>query len=107
MSNRQAKQARRAAERERFISKVPSELQQPGQDLYVESAPGVHRWAVINTYELNDDECLDAHRTGSQVLLDLEHLRASIGPVCLVCERPWIEVHGKACAGDPDPSWKR
>lgn len=110
MNGRQAKEARRRARRDQqfaegLISQVPAELTRPDQNLFIETRPGVHRWASIATYTLTDDECLDAH-AGRNIYLDLDHLANLAGPLCLICEQPWRTVANQPCAGDPDPSWR-
>jgi hypothetical protein len=106
MSRKADKRAARAAAHEDYIRRVPPELTQPDQGLLVEQVPGEHRWAVMATYLLSGDECLDAHRDDARVLLDVDHLANVAGPLCLICEQPWKQVHGQPCKGDPDPSWK-
>lgn len=85
------------------VRAIPQAVMQPRDGLFVETPDGTHRWAVINTFGLSDDEVITA-LANRPMLLDVDHLVQTAGSLCLVCEEPAAEVLGKPCAGDPWPA---
>jgi hypothetical protein len=71
----------------------------PGGETVREGSPvRHHRWVVVVTYRLSQDEAKEAMTPGAgQIPLDHENRIAISGPGCLDCEYVWGEVHDQPC----------
>ena len=70
------------------VKDLEGQLTDPGE--------GKHLWAVICTFHIADPSTTD---DGSQLLLDLENLAGSVGPLCYKCEQPFVRARDTVCSG--------
>ena len=78
----------------------PADLVRPRN--FRPKVPGKHRWLAAASYELSDQQCLEAMRAKAEIRLDHEN-RVMLTVGCWDCEMPWSEELARTpCHADAD-----